>query len=176
MVDEVYVLNVNIMILVWLKFYLIIDYYKELDVKGYMFNKNVNIEKNFDWIGEGYLNGFYDLYLEEVQEIFWCQIWDKLNVVGIDVWWLDVLELDIYLNLLFIKCKEIMMLMLVGYGVEYFNFYVVFNVEGVYKGECCDDGDKWLFILICSGFGGIQCVGVVIWSGDIVLCWLNLCE
>ena len=176
MVDEVHALNANIMISVWPKFYSTTDHYKELDAKGYMLNKNVNIEKNLDWIGEGYLNGFYDPYPEEAQEIFWRQIRDKLNVVGIDAWWLDASEPDIHSNLSFTKRKEIMTPMSVGHGAEYFNSYAVPNAEGVYKGERRDDGDKRSFILTRSGFGGIQRAGAAIWSGDTVPRWSNLRE
>ena len=176
MIDTVHDLNANIMISVWPKFYSTTDNYKEFDDKGYMLNKNVEIEGNLDWIGKGYLNGFYDPYPEESQAIFWRQLEEKLNVLGIDAWWLDASEPDIHSNLSYMKRKEIMSPLSVGSGAEYFNSYALPNAEGVYKGERETDGHKRSFILTRSGFAGIQRTGAAIWSGDTVPRWSNLKE
>ncbi|WP_016956003.1 TIM-barrel domain-containing protein [Catenovulum agarivorans] len=176
MIDEVHDLNTNIMISVWPKFYSTTDNYKEFDEKGYMLNKNVDIEGNRDWIGPGYLNGFYDPYPEESQEIFWRQLNKKLNVLGIDAWWLDASEPDIHSNLSPRKRKEIMSPQSIGSGTEYFNSYALAHAEGVYKGERVTDAHKRSFILTRSGFGGIQRTGSAIWSGDTVPRWSNLKE
>ncbi len=176
MVNEVHDLNANIMISVWPKFYSTTDNYKELDEKGFMLNKNVEVEGNLDWIGKGYLNGFYDPYPEESQEIFWRQINEKLNVLGFDAWWLDASEPDIHSNLSYMKRKEITSPLSVGTGAEFFNSYALPNAEGVYKGERQTDPHKRSFILTRSGFGGIQRTGSAIWSGDTVPRWTNLKE
>ena len=131
MVDEVHDLNANIMISVWPKFYPTTVNYKELDAKGYMLSKNVEQEKNLDWIYPGYLNGFYDPYPEESQQIFWRQMKEKLNVLGFDAWWLDASEPDIHSNLSFMKRKEIMSPLSIGSGAEYFNSYA-FSHNSVY--------------------------------------------
>ncbi|MGL1958454.1 MAG: DUF5110 domain-containing protein [Colwellia sp.] len=176
MVDEVHALNTNIMISVWPKFYPTTDNYKELAAKGYMLSANVDIEENVDWIGKGYLNGFYDPYPEEAQQIFWRQLEEKINVHGFDAWWLDASEPDIHSNLTFRKRKEIMSPLSIGSGAEFFNSYALANAEGVYKGERKTDGHKRAFILTRSGFGGIQRTGSAIWSGDTVPRWSNLKE
>lgn len=176
MVDTVHDLNANIMISVWPKFYSTTDNYKEFDQKGYMLNKNVNVEGNLDWIGKGYLNGFYDPYPQESQEIFWRQINEKLNVLGFDAWWLDASEPDIHSNLSYTKRKEIMSPLSVGTGAQYFNSYALPNAQGVYEGERETDPHKRSFILTRSGFGGIQRTGSAIWSGDTVPRWSNLKE
>lgn len=176
MVDEVHALNTNIMISVWPKFYPTTDNYKELAEKGYMLTANVDKEANLDWIGKGYLNGFYDPYPEEAQQIFWRQLNEKINVHGFDAWWLDASEPDIHSNLNFRKRKEIMSPLSIGSGAEFFNSYALANAEGVYKGERKTDGHKRAFILTRSGFGGIQRTGSAIWSGDTVPRWSNLKE
>ena len=176
MIDEVHAQNANIMISVWPKFYSTTDNYKELNAKGYMLNKNVDQEGNLDWIGKGYLNGFYDPYPEESQAIFWRQLDENLNVLGIDAWWLDASEPDIHSNLSYTKRKEIMTPLAIGSGAEYFNSYALANAEGVYEGERQSDPDKRSFILTRSGFGGIQRTGSAIWSGDTVPRWSNLKE
>ncbi len=176
MVANVHDLNANIMISVWPKFYSTTANYAELDQKGFMLNKNVTQEGNLDWIGEGYLNGFYDPYPEESQAIFWRQLEEKLNVIGIDAWWLDASEPDIHSNLSYWKRKEIMSPQSIGSGAEYFNSYALANAEGVYNGERQTDGHKRSFILTRSGFAGIQRTGSTIWSGDTVPRWSNLKE
>ena len=176
MVDEVHALNANIMISVWPKFYASTDHYKELDAKGYMLSNNVEKEKNLDWIGQGYLNGFYDPYPEESQQIFWRQIAENLNVLGIDAWWLDASEPDMHSNLSIKKRKENMTPLSIGSGTEYFNSYGLANAEGVYVGERQTDPDKRAFILTRSGFAGQQRAGAAIWSGDTVPRWSNLKE
>lgn len=175
LVDQVHDMNAQIMISVWPKFYPTTDNYKELNDKGFMFNRNIE-EKNLDWIGPGYLNGFYDAYAPEATEIFWRQIRDKINVHGFDAWWLDAVEPDIHSNLSFTKRKDLMTPNARGTGAEVFNAYAVPHAEAVYKGERETDGHQRAFILTRSGFGGIQRAGAAIWSGDTVSRWDNLHE
>lgn len=176
MTDKIHAMNGNIMISVWPKFYPTTDNYKELNAKGYMFNKNLE-EKNLDWIGPGYLNAFYDPYPKEAQQIFWKQINEKLNTKGFDAWWLDAAEPDIHSNLSFTKRKELISREGgIGSGAEYFNSYAIPNATGVYEGERATDPEKRSFILTRSGFGGIQRTGAAIWSGDTSSRWENLKE
>ncbi|MGO2128038.1 MAG: TIM-barrel domain-containing protein [Pseudoalteromonas prydzensis] len=176
MVDQVHALNSNIMISVWPKFYANTANYKELADKGYMLTKNVDQEANLDWIGKGYLNGFYDPYPKQAQAIFWRQINEKIKKYGFDAWWLDATEPDIHSNLSFQKRKEIMSPLAVGSGAEYFNSYAVPHAEGVYHGERETAPNTRSFILTRSGFAGIQRTGSAIWSGDTVPRWSNLKE
>ena len=176
MVDDVHNMNANIMISVWPKFYPTTKNYKELDDKGYMLTKNVDQEGNLDWIGKGYLNGFYDPYPKESQAIFWRQINEKIKKYGFDAWWLDAAEPDIHSNLSFRKRKEIMSPLSVGSGAEYFNSYAIPHATGVYEGERNTSPNTRSFILTRSGFAGIQRTGSAIWSGDIVPRWSNLKE
>jgi alpha-D-xyloside xylohydrolase len=175
LVDQVHGMNAQIMISVWPKFYPTTENYKELNAKGFMFNRNIE-ENNLDWIGKGYLNAFYDPFAQEAREIFWRQIKEKINVHGFDAWWLDAVEPDIHSNLSFTKRKELMTPNTLGTGAEIFNAYAVPHAEGVYHGERMTDGHQRAFILTRSGFGGIQRTGSAIWSGDIVSRWSDLKE
>lgn len=175
LVDKVHELDGNIMISVWPKFYPTTANYKAMNEKGCMFNKNIE-QKNLDWIGPGYLNGFYDAYSPECRELFWTQIRDKINVHGFDAWWLDAVEPDIHSNLSFEHRKDLMSPNAMGTGAEVFNAYALPHAETVYNGERRDDGEKRAFILTRSGFAGIQRTGSAIWSGDVVSRWSNLKE
>ncbi|MCR6650263.1 MAG: hypothetical protein NVV73_01610 [Cellvibrionaceae bacterium] len=132
------------MISVWPKFYPETANYRELNAKGYMFNKNIE-DRNYDWIGPGYLNTFYDAFAPEAREIFWRQMDKKLNSYGFDAWWLDAVEPDIHSNLSFSRRKDLMTPNALGTGAEYFNAYALPHAESVYQGDRRSDPDKRVF-------------------------------
>jgi alpha-D-xyloside xylohydrolase len=175
LVDQVHAMNANIMISVWPKFYPTTEHYRELNAKGYMFNKNIE-ENNLDWIGPGYLNAFYDAFAPEAREIFWRQLDKTINSYGFDAWWLDAVEPDIHSNLSFTHRKDLITPNALGTGAEYFNAYALPHAETVYLRDRQSEPDKRVFILTRSGFGGIQRTASAIWSGDIVSRWSNLKE
>ena len=175
MVDRVHQLDARIMISVWPKFYPETANYRELDEAGCMFKKNIE-QKNYDWIGSGYLSAFYDAFNTECAAIYWRQVEEKLNVHGFDAWWLDAVEPDMHSNLGWKHRQDLMTPNALGSGAEYFNAYALPHAEAVHRGERQTDGDKRSFILTRSGFGGIQRTGSAIWSGDVVSRWSNLKE
>lgn len=175
MVDAVHAMDANIMISVWPKFYPTTDNYRELNQQGAMLNRNIE-EQNLDWIGKGYLNGFYDAFSEKGRDIFWQQLNKKLNAYDFDAWWLDAVEPDIHSNLSFTQRKYLMTPNSQGTGAEYFNAYALPHAETVYQGDRAATPNKRVFILTRSGFGGIQRTASAIWSGDIVSRWSNLKE
>src|SRR5262249_27163819 len=98
MIDQVHGLNAHFMISVWPKFYPNTDNYRELDARGYIYRRNVQLGVH-DWVGEkGYLNSFYDPYAPEARAVYWGQIKDRLSGLGVDAWWLDASEPDIHSN------------------------------------------------------------------------------
>lgn len=173
LVEAVHDMNANIMISVWPKFYPTTEHYRELNAKGYMFNKNIH-QQNLDWIGPGYLNAFYDAFAPEARDIFWNQIDRKINVYGFDAWWLDAVEPDIHSNLSFTHRKDLITPNALGTGAEYFNAYALPHAETVYQRDRESEPGKRVFILTRSGFGGIQRTASAIWSGDIVSRWADL--
>ncbi|SMF39490.1 alpha-D-xyloside xylohydrolase [Alteromonadaceae bacterium Bs31] len=175
MVDEVHENNAQIMISVWPKFYPTTENYKELNAKGYMLNKNIEVG-NLDWIGPGYLNAFYDAYNPEARQMYWDQLNKKVNVHGFDAWWLDAVEPDMHSNVSWVQRKEFMSPNHLGNGAEVFNAYAVPHAESVYKNDRASAPDTRVFILTRSGFGGIQRTASAIWSGDTVSRWSNLYE
>ena len=175
LVERVHELDARIMISVWPKFYPETANYAELNAAGCMVNKNVE-DKNFDWIGPGHLNGFYDPFGANCRDIYWRQLKEKINVHGFDAWWLDAVEPDMHSNLSFEHRKDLMTPNALGTGAEVFNAYALPHAERVYLGEREVDGHQRSFILTRSGFGGIQRTGSAIWSGDVVSRWSNLRE
>jgi alpha-D-xyloside xylohydrolase len=175
MVRHVHDRNAQIMISVWPKFYPTTEHFKELDAKGFMYRRNIEVGER-DWIGEGYLSSFYDPYSKEAQGIFWRQINEKLNSKGIDAWWLDAVEPDLHSNIDVGERKARTTPTALGPSVEFFNSYALPNAEGVYRGSREVDPDKRVFILTRSGFAGQQRTASALWTGDVVPRWDDLRE
>jgi alpha-D-xyloside xylohydrolase len=173
MVDHVHANNAQIMISVWPKFYPGTANFKELDGKGYMYKRNIEVGEK-DWIGPGYTSSFYDPYAKEARDIYWRQIDEKLNAIGMDAWWLDADEPDLHSNLDVGERKARTTPTAVGSSTEFFNSYPLPHTQGVYEGDRAKDPDKRVFILSRKGYAGTQRNAVAVWSGDVVSRWDDL--
>ncbi len=173
MVDEVHRQNAHLMISVWPKFYPTTKNYQELDAKGYIYRRNVEMGTK-DWVGSGYLNAFYDPYSKEARDIYWRQVNENLNVLGIDAWWLDATEPDVHSNLDVEEIKRRISPTALGPGAAFFNSYPLVHSEGVYAGARAANPDKRVFILTRSSFAGQQRTAAATWSGDVASRWVDL--
>lgn len=174
LVDQLHAQNVHFMISLWPKFYPTTDNYKELDAKGYMYRRNVELGVK-DWVGPGYLNAHYDPYSQEARDIFWRQAAEKLKTIGVDGWWLDNTEPDVHSNLDREELTARIGPTAIGPAAQYFNTYPLMQSRAVYEGERKSaTPDKRVFILTRSGFAGLQRYGAVTWSGDIASRWRDL--
>ncbi|MBQ7509543.1 MAG: glycoside hydrolase family 31 protein [Prevotella sp.] len=77
MLDDVHKMHGRFMISVWPKFYVNTDNYKALDKNGWMYTQAV-ADDIHDWVGPGYVGGFYDAYDPEARKLFWQQMDEKL--------------------------------------------------------------------------------------------------
>lgn len=173
MVDEIHSLHANMMISVWAKFYPTTDNFKELDARGHIYHRNLEVAQK-DWVGPGYLSSFYDPYSEDARQIYWRQIDQRLNSLGVDAWWLDSDEPDIQTNVSVAEQKLRMGPTALGPGAEFFNSYSLMHTEGVYRGARATNGGKRVFILSRSGFAGLQRNATAVWSGDVAPRWSDL--
>jgi alpha-D-xyloside xylohydrolase len=173
MVDKVHQMNAQLMISVWPKFYPTTANYQELDKAGFMYRRNVE-EGLLDWVGKGYKSSFYDPYSPGAREMYWRQVNDKLNVLGIDAWWMDATEPDPHSNLDIESIKARIGPTALGPADQYFNTYALVHSGGVYEGARKADPGKRVFILTRSGTAGIQRNAAAVWSGDIVSRWDDL--
>jgi len=173
MIDSVHAMDARIMISVWPKFYYTTDNYKAFDEKGWMFNRAVK-DSIRDWIGKGYIAGFYDAYSEGARKMFWDQMNEKLYSKGIDAWWMDASEPDILSNASIQYRKELMTPTALGSSTEYFNAYALVNAMAIYNGQRSVNPNERVFLLTRSGFAGLQRYSTATWSGDIGTRWEDM--
>ena len=173
MIDQVHAQNARLMISVWPKFYPTTANYKELDAAGFIYRKNVE-DGYLDWVGKGYTSAFYDPYSKPARDMYWRQVNEKLNVLGIDAWWMDATEPDPHSNLDIDSLKARNGPTAMGPAEQFFNTYALVHSGGVYEGSRAVQPDKRVFILTRSGTAGIQRNAAAVWSGDIVSRWDDL--
>ena len=166
MVDSIHNMGGRMMISVWPKFYIDTEHYKELNDKGWMYNK-ANEDGIRDWIGQGYLYGFYDAYAPGARELFWKQMYDHYYPLGIDAWWMDASEPNVRDCTDMDYRKALCGPTALGSSTEYFNTYSIVNADAIYNGQRGVDPDKRVFLLTRSGFAGLQRYSTATWSGDI---------
>jgi len=173
MLDKVHAQNAHFMISVWPKFYPGTDNYKELDAAGFMYHGNIDAGA-LDWVGKGYQNSFYDPYSKPARDMYWRQLNENLNLLGIDAWWMDATEPDLHSNLDLDSIKARIGPTAMGPAENYFNSYPLVHTGGVYEGSRQVSPDKRVFILTRSGFAGLQRHAAAVWSGDIASRWDDL--
>ncbi|MDE3236661.1 MAG: DUF4968 domain-containing protein [Bacteroidota bacterium] len=162
--------NTHFMISVWPKFYVGIDNYKYFDTNGWLYKRNV-IDGQRDWIGQGYVSTFYDVFNPKARDAFWGLLNKNLFSKGVDAWWLDASEPDIYSNSSIEHKKELMTPTAIGSSTEYFNAYPLQNSKAVYEGQRATRSDQRVFILTRSAYAGLQRYAAAVWSGDIAARW-----
>ncbi len=173
MVDEIHDLGGRMMISVWPKFYVDTEHYKEFDEKGWMYTKAYE-DGIRDWIGRGYLYGFYDAYDPDARKLFWKQMEEHYYPLGIDAWWMDASEPNIRDCTNMDYRKALCGPTALGSSTEFFNAYALVNADAIYNGQRGVDNDKRVFLLTRSGFAGLQRYSTATWSGDIATRWEDL--
>ena len=173
MVDSIHAMNGRMMISVWPKFYVDTEHYKEFDDKGWMYTKAYD-DGIRDWIGKGYLYGFYDAYDQDARKLFWNQMYDHYYPLGIDAWWMDASEPNIRDCTDMDYRKALCGPTALGSSTEFFNAYALVNADAIYNGQRGVDDDKRVFLLTRSGFAGLQRYSTATWSGDIATRWEDM--
>ncbi|MFL9483274.1 TIM-barrel domain-containing protein [Chitinophagaceae bacterium LWZ2-11] len=165
--------NTHFMISVWPKFYEGIESYNYFNKNGWLYKRNIANQQR-DWIAKGYVSTFYDAYNVKARAAFWNLINQKLFSKGIDAWWLDASEPDIYSNINVEDKKSLMTPNALGPSTEYFNSYPLQNAKGIYEGQRETKPDQRVFILTRSAYAGLQHYAAATWSGDIASRWEDL--
>ncbi len=203
MLSDVHQMHGRFMISVWPKFYVNTNNYKELDKNGWMYTQAVRDDIH-DWVGRGYVGGFYDAYDKNARKMFWRQMDEKLytglafkNSGGklsnpssqpsslVDAWWMDASEPNVRDCTPMWYRKALCGPTALGTSTEYFNAYSTVNADAIYNGQ----RDVWktlknkklknvseprVFLLTRSGFAGEQRYSTATWSGDIGTRWEDM--
>lgn len=173
MVDSIHSLHGRMMISVWPKFYVGTEHYKEFDSNGWMYTKAYE-DGVRDWIGRGYLYGFYDAYDADARKLFWKQMYEHYYPLGIDAWWMDASEPNVRDCTDMEYRKALCGPTALGPSTEYFNAYALMNADAIYNGQRAADDNRRVFLLTRSGFAGLQRYSTATWSGDIGTRWEDM--
>jgi len=202
MIDSVHQMHGRFMISVWPKFYVNTDNYKALDQKGWMYTQAVKDDIH-DWVGRGYVGGFYDAYDKDARQLFWQQMDEKLysglNKGGsklsilnpqsstlVDAWWMDASEPNVRDCTPMWYRKALCGPTALGTSTEYFNAYSLVNADAIYNGQRSvwkpqtsklkvqTSNEPRVFLLTRSGFAGLQRYSTATWSGDIGTRWEDM--
>ena len=194
MLDSVHQMHGRFMISVWPKFYVNTDNYKELDQKGWMYTQAVKDDIH-DWVGPGYVGGFYDAYAPEARKVFWRQMDEKLYsglalkgskrstlnphlTTLVDAWWMDASEPNVRDCTPMWYRKALCGPTALGTSTEYFNAYSLVNADAIYHGQRSvwkgKKDEPRVFLLTRSGFAGEQRYSTATWSGDIGTRWEDM--
>lgn len=163
--------HVHFMVSVWPKFYTGTKVFNEFWDKGWLYKKNVE-DGTKDWVG--YVSTFYDAFNKDARKAFWNLVDKRLFNLGVDAWWLDASEPDIYSNTSIATRKQLMNPTALGPSTEYFNAYPLENDKAFYKGQREVKPDQRVFILTRSAFAGSQRYAAATWSGDIGATWRDM--
>ena len=161
--------HLHFMISVWAKIYEGIPVYNDFKAKGFLYPRNV-ANRTKDWIAPGYTSTFYDAFNPAARQAFWNLLNTKLFSKGIDAWWMDASEPDIYSNTTVATRKELMA-PAIGPSALYFNAFPLQNAKGIYEGQRLTAPNQRVFLLTRSGYAGSQRYAAAIWSGDIGARW-----
>ena len=161
--------NLHFMISVWAKIYEGIPVYNDFKAKGYLYPRNI-ANRTKDWIAPGYTSTFYDAFNPKARTAFWDLMNTKLFSKGIDAWWMDASEPDIYSNTN-VQTRKELMAPAIGSSTQYFNAFPLQNAKGIYEGQRSTAPNQRVFLLTRSGYAGSQRYAAAIWSGDIASRW-----
>ena len=195
MLDSVHAMHGRFMISVWPKFYVNTDNYKAFNKKGWMYTQAVKDDIH-DWVGPGYVGGFYDAYSQGARQLFWKQMDEKLytGLSGvpessvktkkkgsdsyIDAWWMDASEPNVRDCTPMWYRKALCGPTELGTSTEYFNAYSIVNADAIYNGQRSVwkglKDEPRVFLLTRSGFAGEQRYSTATWSGDIGTRWEDM--
>lgn len=173
MIDQIHQMNGHFMMSVWPKFYHTTEHYKEFEKIGAMYLQATK-DSIRDWVGKGYVGSFYDAYNPEGRKLFWKQMEEHFDGLGIDAWWMDASEPDIQSNASIEYRKKLMDPTALGPSTQYFNAYALMNAQSIYEGWKQTYPDQRIFMLTRSGFPGLQRYGAATWSGDIATRWEDM--
>ncbi len=163
MVDIIHDLDLHLMISIWPGLGPNTPVFKEMDEKGYLYDK-------FGWAGFKY----YDAFNPAANQLYWEHLKKGLYSKGIDAWWIDSTEPDV-VNALTKDATDYEMKRIgknyLGSWARYLNAYSLSMTDSLYKNLRKETDERRAYILTRSTFAGQQRNATTTWSGDIGASW-----
>lgn len=137
--------------------------YQEFKEKGYLMD-DAPLQKLGDYTSalQGFRKNYYDVWNPNARDALWRRIEDGLFQKGVDAWWLDATEP----NLWSLQGAYHMYDTCCGPASNRLNAYTLAHSKGIYEHQRQTTDEKRVFILSRTGFAGIQKYGTAVWSGD----------
>jgi alpha-D-xyloside xylohydrolase len=166
----------HLMISVWGKYNPNTANAKEMESKGYLYLKDLEVKQK-DWLGYPYT--FYDAFNPGARKLFWSQMNTHLFPKGIDAWWMDASEPDLLPGEPpddVEDAKSYMNPTAMGTGARMLSGWGLMNSDAVYIGQRETAPKQRVFILTRSGYAGQQRFSTATWSGDVTSTWTALAK
>lgn len=156
--------GVKTMVSVWPSVSIKAETYPEMKEQGYLLRarKGLPFAKEFFERGEegGILISYYDATNPEARKYVWDRCKENYYDKGINIWWLDASEPEIYPEF------QENLLYHAGAGSAVSNAYPLFNAQAFYEGMR-SEGEDEIVLLSRSAWAGNQRYGTIIWPGDV---------
>jgi alpha-D-xyloside xylohydrolase len=175
-IDAIHAQHAHLMISVWGKYNPNTANAKEMDSKGYLYPKDLEVHQK-DWLGYPYT--FYDAFNPGARKLFWSQMNEHLFPRGIDAWWMDASEPDLLPGEPpddVEDAKSYMNPTAMGTGARMLSGWGLMNSDAVYTGQRETAPKQRVFILTRSGYAGQQRFSTATWSGDVTSTWTALAK
>jgi alpha-D-xyloside xylohydrolase len=113
---------------------------------------------------------FVDMFNPEARKLFWTHINKTLFSKGVDSWWLDGSEPEIFAAGVD-GFRNAMNPTAMGSGSRMLNGYPLMENQAVYEGQRATAPDQRVLLLTRSAFAGQQRYASAVWSGDSSSTW-----
>ena len=137
--------------------------WEEFSRKGYLMDDHV-LPGMEDYTSalQGFRRNYYDVWNPDAREAFWRWMDRGLFQAGVDAWWLDGTEP----NLWSLQGAYHHYRTCDGPAARRLNAYTFQHSRSIYQNQRAASGEKRVFMLSRTGFTGIQSTGTAVWSGD----------
>jgi alpha-D-xyloside xylohydrolase len=167
-IDQIHRNHARLMISVWGKFYPGTENFRQMEEGGFLYPSNLQRGVR-DWLGYKY--AFFDAFNPEARRLFWQQLLPTLFAKGVDAWWLDATEPDLWPQPTLDGQRSYMSPTALGPGSRVLNAYPLMECRAVFEGQRKAAPNQRVFILSRSAFAGQQRFAAASWSGDTSSTW-----
>jgi alpha-D-xyloside xylohydrolase len=165
MVKELAALGMRVMVSVWPSVNPLSDDYADMRDAGLLVGTESGVPFHHAFSDAGFQGqalgvAFYDPTEPRARDYLWSKLRDNYAAYGIDIFWLDACEPEIFPE------QHSNLLYAAGPGREVANLYPREHARGVYE-HMRADGYAEVISVVRSAWAGSQRYGAALWSGDI---------